>query len=81
MDFPKSTTAGRTAVKADALDMDLMRKYLALGLQMNEDENKIKSKISKADEATLKEIYRDGMWKKAKPNRLGGGGGRFSPIY
>ena len=59
--------------------MDLMRKYLALGIQMNEGEKKIKSKISKADEATLKDSYRDGVWKQAKPNILGGG--RFSPIY
>ena len=79
MELAKLITAVRTAVKADALEMDLMRKYLALGIQMDEDENKIKSKISKADEATLKEVYRDGVWKKAKPNRLGGDG-RFSPI-
>ena len=70
MEFPKLITAVRAAVKADALDKDLMRKYLAIGLQMNEDENNIKSKISKEDEATLRDIYRDGVWKKAKPKQI-----------
>jgi hypothetical protein len=79
VEIPKLITAVRTAVKADALDMDLMRRYLNIGLQLNEDEDQIKRKLSKEDEDTLKYIYREGVWKKAKPNRSGGGG-RMAPI-
>jgi hypothetical protein len=60
--------------------MDLMRRYLNIGLQLNEDEDQIKRKLSKEDEDTLKYIYMEGVWKKAKPNRSGGGG-RMAPIY
>jgi hypothetical protein len=80
VEIPKLITAVRTAVKADALDKDLMRKYLNIGLQMNEDEDKIQRKLSKEDEDTLKEIYKEGVWKKAMPNRSGGGG-RMAPTY
>jgi hypothetical protein len=47
VEFPKLITAVRTAVKADALDKDLWRKYLNIGLQVNEDEDTIKRKLSK----------------------------------
>ena len=48
--------------------------YLWIGLQVDEDANK----LSKDDKATLKEIYMEGVWKKAKTHT---GGGRYSPRY
>ena len=64
----------RKAVKANALDAELLNKYLSIGLQIDEDANK----ISKEDQAALKYIYKERVWKKAKTHK---GGGRCSPMY
>jgi hypothetical protein len=68
----------RSAVKAKALDDDLLNKFLAIGIPNAADEQKIN--MNREDELTLKEIYKEGVWKKAKVN-ISGGGGRFAPIY
>jgi hypothetical protein len=68
----------RSGVKAKALDDDLLSKFLAIGIPSAEDEKKIKT--NKEYILTLKEIYKEGVWKKAKVNRSGGGG-RIPPVY
>jgi hypothetical protein len=54
-----------------------LSKFLAIGIPNAEDEKKVN--MNKED-ILLKEIYKEGVWKKAKVSRSGGGG-RIAPVY
>jgi hypothetical protein len=65
----------RYAIKNNLLSEELRKAYLAIGLQLADQAKD----INKKDEKSLKDIYRQGVWEKAKGQAPGGG--RYSAVY
>jgi hypothetical protein len=68
-------TKVRYAIKNNLLSEELRKAYLAIGLQLADQAKD----INKKDEKSLKDIYRQGVWNKAKGQAPGGG--RYSAVY
>jgi hypothetical protein len=65
----------RYAIKNNLLSDELRKAYIEIGLQLDDQAKD----INKKDEKSLKDIYRQGVWNKAKGQAPGGG--RYSAVY
>jgi hypothetical protein len=65
----------RYAIKNNLLSEELRQAYIKIGLQLNDEAQD----INKKEEKSLKDIYRQGVWNKAKGQAPGGG--RYSAVY